>query len=61
MFNISETYVDEDDPWSGILAAAAFEICSTKNRLKYYSPGQLVFGRDMILAIKHKCIGDYYI
>ena len=37
----------------GILAAAAFEILSATNRLKVYSAGQLVFGRDMIIPIKH--------
>ena len=52
-FNIKETNVGEDDPWLGILAAAAFVILSTKNGLKGYSPGQLVFGRDKILPIKH--------
>ena len=41
------------DPWLAILFAAAFTISSTKNRLKCYSPGQFVFGRDMILLIKH--------
>ena len=52
--NITQHYVDEDDPWSGILAAAEFAILSTTNMLKGYSPGQLMFGRDMILLIKHK-------
>ena len=52
-FNITQTYFGKDDPWLGILAAASYEICSTKNRLKCYSPGQLVFGRDMILLITH--------
>ena len=34
-FNIStQTYIDEDDPWTGILAAAAFTIRSTTNRKK---------------------------
>ena len=33
-FNISQTYVDENDPWTGIFAAAEFEICSTTNRQK---------------------------
>ena len=37
-----------------ILAAAYFSILSTANTLKGYSTGQLVFGRDMILLIKHK-------
>ena len=53
-FNIKETYVEEDDPWSGILAAAAFTICQTTNMLKGYRPHQLVFGCDMILLIKHE-------
>ena len=52
--NIKQTYVDEDDLWLGILAAELLEIRSTSNRLKVYSLGQLVFGDDMILLIKHK-------
>ena len=52
-YNINKTYVDEDDPWSGILMAALFTIWSTANRLKYCSPVQLVFGRDIILLIKY--------
>ena len=51
-FNIQQTYVDKYDPWTGILDAAAFVICSTTSRQKCYSPGQLLFGRDMILLIK---------
>ena len=51
--NITQTYVDEDDPWLGILDAEAFAICATANRLKYYSPEKLVFGHDIILPIKH--------
>ena len=53
-YNITQTYVDEDDPWLGISVAAEFAACSTKNRLKCYSPGQLVLVRDMIILIKHK-------
>ena len=30
--NIKQTYDDKDDPWSGILAAAAFVKLSTTNR-----------------------------
>ena len=51
--NIKQTYFDKDDPWLGILSAAAFEIHSTRNGLKSYSLGQLLFGRDMILLIKN--------
>ena len=53
-FNISQTYIDKNDPWTGILAAAAFVICSTINGIKGYSTSQLVFGHDMILLIKHE-------
>ena len=53
-FNIYQTYVNENDPWTGILAAAEFGILSTTNRKKVYSPGQLRFGRDMVLTIKHR-------
>ena len=28
-YNLQETYVDDDDPWIGILAAAAFVVRST--------------------------------
>ena len=54
-FNIStQTYVDEYDPWTGILSAAAFSVCLTTKRQKYYSLGQWIFGRDMILLIKYR-------
>ena len=52
-FNIQQTYVDKNDPWTGILAAADFAICSTTNRKKAYSLGQLIFGRNMIIPIKY--------
>ena len=53
-FNISQTYVDKNYPWTGILAASAFVICSTTNIQKVNSPVQLIFCRDMILQIKHR-------
>ena len=37
-FNMTQTNVEEDDPWLIILSEAAFAIISTKNRLKDYSP-----------------------
>ena len=52
-YNISHTYVDKEEPWSGILAAAALKTNSTTNRKKYYSPFYLIFGHEMILPIKH--------
>ena len=33
-FNIQQTYVGENDPWTGILSAAAFAILSTTSRKK---------------------------
>ena len=53
-FNIQQTYFYENDPWTCILAASEFVICSTTNGNKGYSPGQLIFGHDMILPIKHR-------
>ena len=54
-FNIyNQKYVDKNDPWMGILAAAVFAIFSTTNSKKGYSPGQFIFGRDIILPIKHR-------
>ena len=47
--NLQETYVDDAYPWMGILAKAAFRVRSTYHRDKQNVPGQLVFGRDMIL------------
>ena len=35
----------------GIVAIAAFAVSSTVHKLKGYTLGQLVFGRDMILQI----------
>ena len=51
--NLHDTYVDDADPWMGILAEAAFAIRATYHRTKQKSPGQLVFGRDVILPINH--------
>ena len=52
-FNIStQTYVDKDDPWMGILAATAFGNLSTTNRQTGYSTSQLIFVHDMIPPIK---------
>ena len=42
-------YLDSDDLWSGILAAASFAMCSTYHATLHVMPGQLIFGRDMIL------------
>ena len=46
-------YLDSDDPWLGILAAAAFAMCSTYHTTLHVMPGQLIFGRDMILNMQY--------
>ena len=50
----NQNYIEKDDPWTGILAAAAFAIFSTTNRDKGYSLGKLIFELDMILPTKHR-------
>ena len=52
-YNLQETYVDDADPWMGILAAADFVVISTYHMIKQKVPGQLLFVRDMILPINH--------
>ena len=53
-FNIQQTYVEEYDLLMGILAAAAFVICSTTIWQKGYSLGKLIFVCDIILLIKYR-------
>ena len=57
-FELEENYLDEDDPWKGILSATAFAVRSTYHTTLKKSPGQLVFGRDMIFNIQHKANWD---
>ena len=52
-FELENNYLDEEDPWTGILSATAFAIRTTYHTTLKKSPGQLVFGRDMILNVKH--------
>ena len=52
-YNLQETYVDDVDPFMGILVAAAFAVQSTYHRAKGKILGQLVFGRDIILPNNH--------
>jgi hypothetical protein len=58
-FELHENYLDEDDPWKGILAATAFAICATYYITLQKSPGQLIFGRDMIFNIQHTANWEY--
>ena len=56
--NITQKFVEKDDSRSGILAAAAFLISSTTNKLKGYSLGKLIFVRDIIISISIQWINN---
>ena len=47
-------YLDNDDPWSGILAECAWAIRSTVNTTIGATPAQVVFGRDMIFDMSFR-------
>jgi hypothetical protein len=44
--------IDDDDPWSGILAAVMVAVRSTYSTTTQATPMQLVFGRDAIINTK---------
>ena len=52
-YNLQEAYVYDADPFMGILEASAFTVRYKYHRTKETIPGQLVFGRDLILPINH--------
>ena len=52
-YDMQKTYVDDADPWMGILATAAFVVQSTYHWTGQKNTGQLVFGKYMILPINH--------
>ena len=58
-FELEDNYLDEENPWKGILSATAFAVRSTFHTTLHNSPGQLVFGRDMIFNIKHTANWEY--
>jgi transposase InsO family protein len=58
-FELEDNYLDDDDPWKGILSATAFAVRSTFHTTLQSTPGQLVFGRDMIFNIKHTANWEY--
>jgi hypothetical protein len=56
---VLETELDEDDPWSGILAAAMYATRATIHTTLKATPMQLVFGRDAVLNTKFKTDWKY--
>jgi hypothetical protein len=53
-FQLEEQELKEHDPWSGFLSSAAWAIRSTYHTVLDATPGQLVFGRDMVLPVAFK-------
>ena len=53
-FEVQDAELDEEDPWSGILAATMFAIRATYHTTLQALPSQLVFGRDAILNTQFK-------
>ena len=53
-FELEEKELDTNDPWGHFLSAAAWAIRSTVHTTLDATPGQLVFGRDMLLPIQIK-------
>jgi hypothetical protein len=51
--------LDDNDPWKEILSATAFAVQSTFHTTLQNTPGQLVFGCDMILNVKHEANWEY--
>ena len=51
-FELEEQQLDPTDPWTRILSAVAFAVRSTYHTTLEATPGQLIFGRDMLLPVK---------
>ena len=58
-FELENNYLDEEDPWKGILSATAFAVRSTFHTTLQQTHRQLVFGRDMIFNVKHTANWEY--
>ena len=53
-FELEKRELDTNDPWGPFLSAAAWALRSTVHTTLDATPGQLVFGRDMLLPIQLK-------
>jgi hypothetical protein len=45
--------LDDDDSFAGLVSAVSFAVQSTYHTTLQSTPGQLVFGRDMIFLFNH--------
>ena len=51
-FELEKRELNQKDPFKQFLTAIAYAICSTYHTTLQATPGQLVFGQDMILPIR---------
>ena len=58
-FGLQTKFLDQDDPWKGILSATAFAVISMYHTTLKKAIGKLMFGRDMIFNIKHVASWEY--
>ena len=58
-FELKNNYLDIEDPWKGVLSATAFAMRSMYHTTLKKTPGQLVFGQDMVFPIKHVVNWEY--
>jgi hypothetical protein len=59
-FELESNYLDKESPWKEILSATAFcwfAVQSTFHTTLRSTPGQLVFGRDMMFNTKKSKLG----
>ena len=49
---LEDATLNKEDPWAVYLASVAWAIRSTQHTVLEATPGQLVFGRDMVLPIQ---------
>ena len=52
-FELEDIELDEDDPFCGLISVVGFAIRSTYHTTLQATPGQLVFGRDVIFSIQY--------
>jgi len=53
-FNLDDADLDPRDPYGDLLASVAWAVRSTYHTTLEATPGQLVFGRDMVFDVEHQ-------
>ena len=50
-FELEEQELDDENPWEPFMTAVAYAIRSTYHTTLQATPGQIIFGRDMVLPV----------